>query len=1155
MQPAPPRWLCCSAERKGSTAVGWPSALSDGMESGSVVSSFGTATLWVRAGRDNEGMPVLVSSPRFVGRREELGVLEDALARAEHGEGSVVLVSGESGMGKSRLIGGLVATAHDRGEIVMVGECVEFAEGELPYAPIGGALRSFLHERATIVEGDEVGVERLLAELTPGSSSRGAEAPSAVAQARLFDRLVAMLFDLCRRAPALVLVIEDLHWADRSTGDFISFLVRNARRQRLLLIISYRSDELDRRHPLRPLVLELERSGRASRIGLRPFSRQELTEQVTAIIDGAPESSLIDRLAERAEGNPFFAEELLAASFSPGAALPESVRDALMLRVEASSEKTQVVLQVAAAAGRTVDHALLAAVADLPDDELTMALDEAVSRHMLVQDPSSSSFSFRHALLREAVYAELLPGRRRSLHVSLAQALTEEPGLSGPQGGPTAEVAHHWYAARELGEALTASIRAGEDADAVHAHAEASLHYSRALEIWNDTTSTQASTDRLALTRRAAAAANLSGNHERAIALGREALDMVSDDEDPVTAGVICERLGRFLWIAGREDEALFAYGRAVELMPADPPSQQRALVLAAEGQALMLAGRIAESARRCEEAIEIATRVGARAVEANALNTLAIKSSGQGDYERAVDTAARARDIARRLGAVEEVGRSYVNGSDALDQAGRVAESIALAQEGIEIGRALGVDRVFGDFLRSDVVGRLLRTGRWADADQLLLELSERAPSGLALALMHENRGFLEAERGQFDAAARDIDQAERLFSGMRAAMWQGPLRAARATMQLWMGRPDQAAATVGEGLPEGMKQVEESGRVFFTARLYDLGARAAADIAGSTQRESGRHGAGAGALLERLDGLLEQIEHQAPPYALASRAACAAEGSRIGSPDPARWADAQRLWEQAGDRYQAAYARFRQAEALIASAGNAGEASDLLHDAHSVSVELSAGPLRAYIEGLARRSGVALDDGGQPASKLPTQARLASSDELSAQPESGVAAVLFSDIEDSTLLLDSLGDELFMDLLAEHNRLVREQITRHNGREIKTAGDSFMVAFAQPRRALACAVAIQRVTTEIKPPIRLRIGLHAGETLYQEDDLFGRHVVIAARVAALASGGEILVTSLIRELAEGATGLRFGARREHSLKGLSGNHSVFPLHWGPES
>jgi class 3 adenylate cyclase len=1091
---------------------------------------------------DNGLMPVLVSSPRFIGRREERGVLEAALTRAEGGAGSVVLVSGESGMGKSRLISDFVATARAAGAIALIGECLEFADGELPYAPIAGALRSLLHENDTVAP-DTAALEQLLAELTPGSTAVEDDTQSAVARARLFERLVATLFDLSRRAPAVVVVVEDLHWADRSTGDFISFLVRSARRQRLVLIVSYRSDELDRRHPLRPLVLELERSGRAERVALRPFSRDELIDQVTAIIDAPPEPSLIDRLAARAEGNPFFAEELLASSLSPGSALPESLRDTLLLRVEESSPDAQSVLRIAAVAGRTVDHALLAAVAGLPEDQLAQALEEAVSRHMLVQDPSATGFSFRHALLREAVYADLLPGRRRSLHVALARALSEHPALSGLRAGSAAELAHHWYAADRLGEALSTSVRAGMDAQSMHAQAEALLHYDRALEIWDRAAGADPAADRLDVVRRAADAANLSGDPQRATALARDALEMVDEGADPAVAALVRERLGRYTWAAGREEDALLEYRRAVELMPADPPSTERALVLAAEGQALMLIGRAAESAVRCMEAIEIAKRVGARAVEANALNTVAANCSGDGDFEQAVDAASRARGIARQLVDVEEVGRSYVNGSDALDQAGRVEDSIALAREGIEVVGKLGIDRLFGDFLRAEVAARLFRTGRWAEADKLLLELSERAPTGLADAMLHVNRGFLEAERGEFDAAARDLAQAERLSSGMRGAMWQAPNLTAQATMELWKGRPEAAAATIRRGLAPD----EESARVFFTARLYDLGARAAADITRQIPDDGGlrvRQEAAARALLERLDGLLQELK-RAAPSALASRAACAAELSRIGGGDASAWADAERLWEQSGDSYQAAYARFRRGEALIASVQDPPGAQDLLRDARAVASELSARPLLTEIETLAQRTGLDLGD-AQPSrgpepdmpAGLPMQT-------------SGVTAVLFSDIEDSTLLLDRLGDEPFMELLAQHNRVVREQIARHGGREIKTAGDSFMVAFGQPRRALACAVAIQRAVMGITPVIRVRIGLHAGETLYQEDDLFGRHVVVAARVAALAAGGEILATSLIRELAEGATGLRFGPRREHTLKGLSGTQSVHSLQW----
>jgi class 3 adenylate cyclase/tetratricopeptide (TPR) repeat protein len=783
-------------------------------------------------------------------------------------------------------------------------------------------------------------------------------------------------------------------------------------------------------------------------------------------------------------------------------------------------------------------------VAGLPEGQLAQALGEAVSRHMIVQDPSATGFSFRHALLREAVYADLLPGRRRSLHVALARALSEHPELGGLRAGSAAELAHHWYAADDLGEALSTSVRAGMEAQAVHAHAEALLHYDRALDFWDRAAGADPPADRLTVLRRAADAANLSGDSQRAMALARDALAIVDEGANPAIAALVRERLGRYTWAAGREEDALREYRRAVELMPADPPSRDRALVLAAEGQALMLIGRAAESAIRCMEAIEIAKRVGARAVEANALNTVSANCSGDGDFEQAVDAASRARGIARQLVDVEEVGRSYVNGSDALDQAGRIEESIALAREGIELVGKLGIDRLVGDFLRAEITARLFRTGRWVEADKHLLELSERAPTGLADALLHLNRGFLEAERGEFDAATRDIDRAERLSSGMRGAMWHAPNWAARATMELWMGRPGAAATTIRQGLAPD----EESARIFFTARLYDLGARAAADITRQVpddDRLRVRQETAARALLQRLDGLLQELKHAAPSV-LASRAACAAELSRIGGGDASAWADAERLWEKTGDSYQAAYARFRRAEALITSGPDVRGAHDLLRDAHAVAAKLSARPLMSEIETLARRSGwdlVASDGvarGAEPdlATELPAQT-------------SGVTAVLFSDIENSTLLLDRLGDEAFMQLLAQHNRVVRGQIALHGGREIKTVGDSFMVAFGQPRRALACAVAIQRAVMDIKPVIRVRIGLHAGETLYQQDDLFGRHVVIAARVAALAGGGEILATSLIRELAEGATGLRFGPRREHTLKGLSGTQSVYSLQW----
>ncbi|MDT7576243.1 MAG: hypothetical protein QOH17_2576, partial [Pseudonocardiales bacterium] len=293
-----------------------------------------------------------VSSPRFIGRDTELASLDDALARAESGEGAVVLIAGESGIGKSRLIAEFTPRARARGAAVLVGECLQLTEGELPYAAIVAALRGLLRGGA----GDEMQVpegsgrerlEQLLHDLDSGGGNAAETTPAPVAQARLFERLLDTISALARRAPT-VLIIEDLHWADRSTGDFISFLVRNTRRERLVLLASYRSEELHRRHPLGPVAIELQRSGRAVLVNLRPFARDELVEQLTSILAGPPEPALVELLLERSDGNPFFVEELVAAAGSSSAALPESLRDALLLRTDALTEEAQELLRVLA---------------------------------------------------------------------------------------------------------------------------------------------------------------------------------------------------------------------------------------------------------------------------------------------------------------------------------------------------------------------------------------------------------------------------------------------------------------------------------------------------------------------------------------------------------------------------------------------------------------------------------------------------------------------------------------------------------------------------------------------------------------------------------------------------------------------------------------
>jgi DNA-binding CsgD family transcriptional regulator/tetratricopeptide (TPR) repeat protein len=779
----------------------------------------------------------------------------------------------------------------------------------------------------------------------------------------LFDQVLALLACAARARP-LVLVLEDFQWADRSTCDLLAFLVRAVRREPIALIITYRSDELRRRHPLRHCMLELERTGSAIRVELAPFTRSELREQVEAILDEPPPAPLVDRLLERSEGNPFFTEELLASSNEPGEPLPDSLRDTLLARVESRSTVVRDLLRIAAVAGRTVDHALLAAVAELSEDDLNGALREAVETYLLAPDTAAAGYSFRHALLREAIYSDLLPGERRNLHLRLARTLSGQPGLAGAKATGAAELARHWQAAGELPAALAAFVSAAVAAEDVYAVSDAWLQYERALEIWDRVAPApgELPLERLEVLRRAADAALTAGEEERAINLVRDLLGRIDERDDPTRAALAYERLGRYLWIAGHDEDALPAYRRAVELMPHDPPSKELALVLAAEGQALMLCDRTSESNSRCNEALAIARAVDAEAVEAHVLNTLSGNLSRVGEFEQAIEATRQALAIARRHRLADEVHRSYINGSVALEEAGRVEESIALAWEGIASAREFGVERQWGDVLRAELADRLLQVGRWREAEELLEEVIDHSPTGVERRMAYRSLGYLRAERGEVDAAAEALRQAEEQNRRSLGSMALGPLAAARASLELWAGRPQAAAAAVSECL----RRLGDGEQVLSTARLYELGARACADLAGRAPgdtRTIAEQTATAQKLLERLDGRVAELTGVIPALVRASRAGCAAEGSRIGGAgDAVLWAEARQEWDRCHNRYHAAYARLREAEALFASGNDRGGAETLLRDAHAVAHELGARPLCRELEALARRARVEL-------------------------------------------------------------------------------------------------------------------------------------------------------------------------------------------------
>ena len=365
------------------------------------------------------------SGHRWIGRKTEMAALRAAFRQASAGRMGAVLIAGEAGVGKSRLVAEFAAELPETEAFVLVGQGVELGEHEIPYAPVIGALRPL----PTLLSPDELDevagpMGRELAGLVPavGEASRasGSGGAGAFGRARLFELLLGLLGRLGARRSA-VLVIEDLHWADGSTRDLLRFVVRSASTERLLMVLTYRSDDLHRAHPARPYLAELGRDPRVTRVALRPFSRDELADHVLALRGALPSAGVLDELFERSEGNAFFAEELLDAIESEGAGrLPASLRDAMLVRVERLPGRTQEALRVIAAAGRRVDYRLLAAALG-SEDGLSAALRAAVDAHVLV--PHAGAFGFRHALLREAVYAEVLPGEREALHARLAAEL------------------------------------------------------------------------------------------------------------------------------------------------------------------------------------------------------------------------------------------------------------------------------------------------------------------------------------------------------------------------------------------------------------------------------------------------------------------------------------------------------------------------------------------------------------------------------------------------------------------------------------------------------------------------------------------------------------------------------------------------------------
>jgi DNA-binding CsgD family transcriptional regulator/tetratricopeptide (TPR) repeat protein len=905
-----------------------------------------------------------MASPRFVGRAEELGLLEAGLEAIHEGRATTFVIAGEAGVGKTRLVEEFLARAEAAGAVSLVGGCLDLEEGRLPFGPFIEALRPRMRElepaarqELAALGGDELAP--LLPELEPREEGRRTTAT--VAQARLFELVLSLLSRLASADP-LALVFEDVHWSDRSTRDLLAFLARNLRGERVQLIATYRSDELYRGHPLRSFLVELERNRRVQRIDLEPFTREEVSAQLAGILGDDVDTGLVDSVFERSAGNAFLAEELVAAGARSADDLPPTLRDILLMRSERLPASAQELLRVVAVGGRLVSDRLLAVVSALEGSVRLEALHEAVSHHVL-ESRGFAGYAFRHELVREAVYHELLPEERSRLHTAYGEVLSAHPELASDPDTVVGDLARHWFAAHDLPRALAAAVDAGSAAERRSGFAEAQTHYERALELWERVGDAEARTglDRLELHRCAAEAANLAGDCGRAAALVRGAIAQLDAEADPVRAGVLWQRLGRFLWAAGDGEAAFQAYEQAERLVPAEPPSTARARVLAARGQGLMLVDRHEESMASCVEAIAIARRVGARAEEGHARNTLGFVQTYLGNPGEGVANLRESLRIAEEVGDVDDLCRAYLNLSDCLAAPlNRLEEGLQLALEGAALSQRRGTASDYGVSIQSNAAMALIRLGRLREAQEILRDAESRHPSEIADADLRLTQARLEVCSGALAEAAAHIAAVRRLMSNALDAPYDAPLRAMEAEIALWQGRPGDALTTVAAGL-------EQAVGPWLATPLVWLGLWAHADAAAAPGRAGvDRPRAGAGAL-DKAD-LLEQARgflagpRPATDVTRGYVALCEAEAARLslaGAAEP--WGEAAAAWASLRQPYLEVYAQLRQAEALLARR-QARDGSAVLGRAYETAGRVGAGHLRRELALLAQRARIKL-------------------------------------------------------------------------------------------------------------------------------------------------------------------------------------------------
>ena len=909
-------------------------------------------------------MSTSLVSPVFVGRQAERTELFEVLSRAADSDPQFVLVAGEAGVGKSRLVAELIAEAEHRKVRVLFGQCVELGADGVPFAPLVDALRALARSMPRVEFDDALGPARsALLRLLPNLDPQPDATPLGpiVQGSQLLELVLGMLERLAGSSPVLI-VIEDLHWADQSTLDLAAYLVRALRAVPVAVVGTYRSDELTRRHPLRGLLTAWDRARAVRTVTLDRFDREEVAAQLSAILGREPDAALVDTVYDRSEGNAFLVEEVLGVVLAGGnaAGLPQSLRDVLLARVDQLSPGAQRLLSTAAVGGRWVSEQLLLAVSGLEEAAAFAGLREVVEQHLLVVDDSGRGYAFRHALGRDAVYDDMLPGERLRLHAAYGEALSAHPELAGDDRGMlAADLAHHWYVALDLPRALAASVDAADRARERFAPAEALRQLERAMQIWPRVEDAEALTgiDHVEVLRRAAQSAIDAGEVHRTLSLITEAIDELGPDGDVERRAALMERQGRAQHLLGRSAQAIEVLQAAAALLPKEAHTATYASVFAELGSAMFRAGRWDEAFDLGSRAAAAAAEIGAVHEQAEAAVPVAVVRMMRGDVEGGLAAAKAAIDLALRHGQATVAMRGYINISDTLERLGRSADAAAVAAEGRAFVEQAGFARSTGAFLAGNEAESLARLGRYAEAEALLNAVLAADPEGIFAATLLDIRSQCTVRQGRYAEARRDVTRARSLVGDQAELQFVRAFASTEAMLRLADGEPDAAL----DGLLAELGSADRDVRYDWT--LLWLAHRAHAEV---TQRARDR-GQDEPALDPVFARLRDSMACETGPQE-AFRAMCAAELSRVsGRPDAS-------LWHDVADRWRALHRPYELADALLqlarshVLAGDRTSAESAAAEAHAVGCELQADALLADLELLARQARLVVSAAGAP-------------------------------------------------------------------------------------------------------------------------------------------------------------------------------------------